>query len=104
MTYQIVLSALVDPTRRAVFESLLGGEQTVGQLAKTHQVSGPAISQHLKVLREAELAHMRAEGTRNMYSINREGLRCLKTYLDGFWSDALGAYHNEIERRNNEGY
>ncbi len=99
MAYQDIFTALADPTRRHIFETLRTEPKTVGELAKTQPVSRPAVSQHLKVLQQANLVSVEAIGNRRMYSIKREGLRELKTYLDSFWSDALSAYQAEIERQ-----
>ena len=99
MTYAIVLAALADPTRRNIFEALLDRPKSVGELARDQPVSRPAVSQHLKVLVEAELVSAEARGTRRVYAIKREGLEALRRYLDRFWSDALTAYGAEIARR-----
>jgi DNA-binding transcriptional ArsR family regulator len=99
MTYVESLVALADPTRRAIFESLRDRPRTVGELAAKQPVSRPAVSQHLRVLENARLVRVDAQGSRRLYSIRREGLEELKQYLDGFWSDALSAYAAEITRR-----
>ena len=99
MTYIESLVALADPTRRAIFESLRDRPRTVGELAAKQPVSRPAVSQHLRVLENARLVRVDAQGSRRLYSIRREGLEELKQYLDGFWSDALSAYAAEITRR-----
>jgi len=99
MTYVESLVALADPTRRAIFESLRDRPRTVGELAAKQPVSRPAVSQHLRVLENARLVRVDAQGSRRLYSIRREGLEELKQYLDGFWSDALSAYAGEITRR-----
>lgn len=87
-----VLDALGDPTRRAVLELLRGGERTVGQLVDALPVSQPAVSQHLRVLREAGLVASRAEGTRRLYRVERDGLASLRAYVDRFWDDVLDAF------------
>ena len=89
MTSINAFSALADPTRRLVFESLLAGPLPVGALAERLPVSRPAVSQHLKVLAEAGLVGMQAQGTRRLYAIRREGLTELRAWLDQFWDDAL---------------
>ena len=99
MTYVESLVALADPTRRAIFESLRDRPRTVGELAAKQPVSRPAVSQHLRVLENARLVRVDAQGSRRLYSIRREGLEELKQYLDGFWSDALSAHAAEITRR-----
>jgi DNA-binding transcriptional ArsR family regulator len=98
MAYKNAFAALSDPTRRAVFERLLDGSQPVGRIAKGMPVSRPAVSQHLKVLKEAGLVTDRAEGTRRVYSIDPQGLGVLRRYLDQFWDQALGAFAAEVEK------
>lgn len=93
------MSALGDPTRRAVFERLRLGPTAVGELASELPVSRPAVSQHLRVLREAGLVTERREGTRRLYSVNRAGLEGIRAYFDGFWSAALEDFKAEAERR-----
>lgn len=100
MTYEHALTALADPTRRHILESLRQGPLTVGAIARTQTVSRPAVSQHLKVLDQAGLVIARAEGNRRLYEIRHQGLDSLRTYLDSFWSDVLSAYSAEIERQN----
>ena len=99
MAYQEVFVALADPTRRRLFEALRAGPRTVGELAEGQPVSRPAVSQHLKVLESAKLVRVEPRGNRRLYSIRREGLEQLRTYLDSFWSDVLSAYSAEIARR-----
>ena len=99
MTYDVVLDALADRTRRQVFESLRSRPMTVGELADLQPVSRPAVSQHLRVLETAGLVNVEAQGNRRFYSIRREGLAELRAYLDSFWSDVLGAFAAEIELR-----
>lgn len=86
------MSALADPTRRAIFERLVDGPKAVGQLAEGLPVSRPAVSQHLKVLREAGLVVDRAVGTRRVYQLNPAGLGALRAWLDRFWDQALAAF------------
>ena len=93
-----VFTALSDPTRREVFERLRNGPLPVGQLANGLAVSRPAVSQHLKILREAELVSDRSEGTRRIYYIDPKGLGAMRQWLDQFWDDALTAFAAEIER------
>ena len=102
MAYAEVFTALADQTRRHIFEALRDSPQTVGQLAKGQPVSRPAVSQHLKVLESASLVSVQPVGNRRLYSIKREGLDELRSYLETFWSDALTAYSVEIGRRANE--
>jgi DNA-binding transcriptional ArsR family regulator len=98
MTYIDALSALADPTRRTVFERLRAGPLAVNALAAGLPVSRPAVSQHLKALKEAGLVEERSEGARRIYSIRREGLKGLRDWLDSFWDDALEAFKAETEK------
>lgn len=99
MAYEEVFTALAEPTRRRIFEDLRLRPMTVGELARRQPVSRPAVSQHLRVLESARLVRVRPEGTRRIYSVEREGLEELRRYLDSFWSDVLSAYGAEITRR-----
>jgi DNA-binding transcriptional ArsR family regulator len=96
-TYEGALSALADPTRRAILERLVDGPKTVGQLAEGLPVSRPAVSQHLKVLKEAGLVVDRAVGTRRVYQLNPAGLGALRAWLDQFWDQALAAFAADAE-------
>src|SRR6516225_12447450 len=96
MTYAKALQSLSDPTRRRVFEKLRSGPQSVGVLARGLPVSRPAVSQHLKVLKDAGLVGDRSEGARRVYYIDPEGLGELRRWLDGFWTDALESFKNEV--------
>src|ERR1041384_3730597 len=98
MAYGTALAALADPTRRRVFERLKSGPKAVGAIARGLPVSRPAVSQHLKVLKEAGLVADRPEGTRRVYYIDPNGLGALRQWLDQFWDQALGAFQAEIER------
>lgn len=93
-----VLDALGDPTRRQIFKRLKGGARSVGQLADGLDVSRPAVSQHLRVLKEARLVTDRAEGTRRLYSVDSRGVEALRNWLDGFWDEALIAFKNAAEQ------
>ncbi|RAK59540.1 transcriptional regulator [Phenylobacterium hankyongense] len=95
-------AALADPTRRAVFERLAQGPRAVGDLAQDLPVSRPAVSQHLKVLKEAGLVSDRAEGARRVYQIDPQGLGQLRAWLDRFWDQALAAFQAEVERNEDE--
>jgi DNA-binding transcriptional ArsR family regulator len=97
-----VFSALTDPTRRAVFERLRYGPRPVGEIARGLPVSRPAVSQHLKVLKEAGLVDDRSEGTRRIYHIDPRGLGAMRAWLDQFWDSALNAFAAEIERASKE--
>jgi DNA-binding transcriptional ArsR family regulator len=98
MTYSSALTTLADPTRRAVFESLRAGPRPVGAIAAGLPVSRPAVSQHLKALKQAGLVRDRAEGTRRVYYIDPDGLGPLRRWLDEFWTEALDAFKREVER------
>jgi DNA-binding transcriptional ArsR family regulator len=98
MAYANTLTVLADPTRRTVFERLREGPRPVNALAAGLPVSRPAVSQHLKVLREAGLVEERSEGVRRIYSLRREGLMELRDWLDSFWDDALEAFKAEAEK------
>jgi DNA-binding transcriptional ArsR family regulator len=97
MTYADAIQALGDPTRRTVFERLREGPRSVGDLARGLPVSRPAVSQHLRVLKEAGLVRERREGTRNYYSVNGDGLADLREYFEGFWDEALTAFKAAAE-------
>jgi len=97
MPYGTALVALSDPTRRAVFERLRSGPASVGVISADLPVSRPAVSQHLKALKQAGLVIDRAEGTRRVYCIDPDGLGDLRRWLDQFWTDALQSFKNEVE-------
>jgi len=99
MAYADVLTALADPTRRHILESLRAAPRTVGELAADQPVSRPAVSQHLRVLEQARLVRVEPRGNRRVYSVRRDGLDELARYLERFWSDVLDAYSAEIARR-----
>jgi DNA-binding transcriptional ArsR family regulator len=98
MPYGNALQCLSDPTRREVFERLRAGPQSVGVLARGLPVSRPAVSQHLKALKEAGLVTDQADGTRRVYRIDPDGLAELRRWLDQFWIEALEAFKNEVEK------
>ena len=93
-----VFAALNDPTRRAVLERLRSGPKPVGEIARGLPVTRPAVSQHLKVLKEAGLVDDRAEGTRRIYQIDPKGLGAMRAWLDQFRTGALDAFAAEAER------
>src|ERR1700720_4288355 len=97
MPYGTALAALADPTRRLVFERLRSGPQPVGVIARGMPVSRPAVSQHLKALKEAGLVADRPEGSRRVYFIDPHGLGALRKWLDQFWDEALAAFQAEVE-------
>lgn len=92
------LDAFGDPTRRRVFERLRHRTRSVREIADGMEVSRPAVSQHLRVLQEAGLVVVRAEGTRRLYSIEPRGIEALRGWLDGFWDEALTAFKEAAER------
>ncbi len=102
-TYQDALVALADPTRRRVFERLASGPLAVAELAEGFSVSRPAVSQHLRVLKDAELVADRRVGTRHVYQLKPDGLAALRDYLDRFWDQALASFKETAEREKGEG-
>lgn len=95
--YGDVLTALADPTRRQVFELLRRGPRPVGELAGELPVSRPAVSQHLKILKDAGLVREQRDGTRRLYAQNGDGLAALREYVDGLWDEALAAFKTAAE-------
>jgi DNA-binding transcriptional ArsR family regulator len=91
------LDALGDGTRRAIFERIARGPVAVVDIARELPVSRPAVSQHLKVLKDVGLVSDRAEGTRRVYHLDPEGLAALRAYFEQFWSDALDAFRRAAE-------
>ena len=88
---------LADPTRRRLFELLAQGPLPVGELAREVPVTRPAVSQHLKVLKDAGLVFDRAVGTRRLYQVDPAGVGALRDYLDSFWDQALAAFKTHVE-------
>ena len=99
MSYDRALNALADPTRRQVFDRLRSGPQPVSALAAGLPVSRPAVSQHLKILKEAGLVTDQSDGARRLYRIDRDGLASLRAWLDSFWNTALDAFQAEVIRQ-----
>ena len=99
MTYAKALTALANPSRREVYERLKSGPRSVASIASGMPVSRPAVSQHLKILKEAGLVADHSEGTRRIYSIDPQGLASLRQWLDQFWDEALGRFQAEAERQ-----
>ncbi len=99
MAYGIVMNALGDPTRRAIFERLREGPRSVGDLAGDVPVSRPAVSQHLKVLKAAGLVTDRRDGTRRLYELNPDGLAELRAYVDRLWDRALADFKTAAEEK-----
>jgi DNA-binding transcriptional ArsR family regulator len=91
-------AALSDPTRRLIFERLAESPRAVGALAGDLPVSRPAVSQHLKVLKEAHLVIDRPAGTRRIYHLDPDGIGALRAYLDQFWTTALATYKTIVEQ------
>ncbi len=92
-----ILDALGDPTRRVVFQRLRDGARSVTEISRGMKVSRPAVSQHLRVLKEARLVTQHAEGTRRMYAIDSRGVEALRGWLDTFWDTALAAFKEAAE-------
>jgi DNA-binding transcriptional ArsR family regulator len=97
MAYADAIAALADPTRRAVFERLRRGPAPVVEIARDLPVSRPAVSQHLRVLKDAGLVRERREGTRHFYSVDADGLSTVRAYFDQFWQEALDAFKATAE-------
>jgi DNA-binding transcriptional ArsR family regulator len=95
--YDAVLDALGDRTRRAVLDRLRAGPLPVVEIARDMPVSRPAVSQHLKVLKDAGLVVDRQEGTRRIYALDPDGLALLRTYVETFWQVALARYAEAAE-------
>jgi DNA-binding transcriptional ArsR family regulator len=103
MTYRTEgLTALGDPTRRAIFERLAERPRAVGELAGELPVSWPAVSQHLKVLKDAGLVTDRPAGTRRIYQLDLDGVGALRAYLDQFWNQSLAAFKAAAEQGDEE--
>jgi DNA-binding transcriptional ArsR family regulator len=96
------MNALGDPTRRAIFERLREGPLAVGELARGLPVTRPAVSQHLRVLKQAGLVSDRRDGTRRLYQIDPDGLAELRAYFESFWTQALAAFKEAAESRKEE--
>ena len=101
-TYQDAWTALGDPTRRAIFERIAERPQAVGELARDLPVSRPAVSQHLKVLKEARLVADTPAGNRRIYRLDPSGLDALRVQLDQFWTKALAAYKEVVEQQDTQ--
>ena len=98
MAYVDALQALGDPTRRSVLEQLREGPRAVGEIAAQLPVSRPAVSQHLRVLKEAGLVTERQNGTRRLYRVDPDGLAEVREYLEGFWEEALANFKAAAEQ------
>jgi DNA-binding transcriptional ArsR family regulator len=95
------INALGDPTRRQIFERIRQSPCSVTELVETVSVSQPAVSQHLKVLREAQLVSVVKQGQKRIYQLNPNGLQELRRYVEGLWDDALQAFEAEAEKMAN---
>jgi DNA-binding transcriptional ArsR family regulator len=102
MTYEGILSALSDATRRRILALLRDGPKTVGALADRLPVSQPAVSQHLKVLRDAGLVRAEKRGVRRIHHLETQGFAPLRGYLESFWDDTLEAYRRSFETKAGE--
>ena len=96
------MAALGDPTRREIVERLVDGPMAVGDLARDLPVSRPAVSQHLRVLKEAGLVRDRQEGTRRLYRLDPAGIGPIRTYFDRLWTNALAAFKEAAEQSDEE--
>ena len=96
------LAALADPTKRTIFERLADRPTAVGELARELPVTRPAVSQHLKVLKDAGLVSDRRAGNRRIYQLEPAGVRALRDYLDGFWNRALASFKAAAEQEEGE--
>jgi DNA-binding transcriptional ArsR family regulator len=101
MAYE-ALDVLHDPTRRRVLELLRDGEKSVREITEATPVSQPAVSQHLRILREAGLVAVRPDGARRLYRVDHDGLDAVRAWLDSFWDDALTAFVEHAERPEHE--
>lgn len=95
----VALSALADPTRRTIFERVSAAPGAVGEIAAALPVSRPAVSQHLKVLKEAGLVTDTPDGTRRVYRLDPRGLGALRDWLDRFWGDQLAAFKDFADQQ-----
>ena len=102
MANALAFAALAEPMRVAIVEKLAKRPMAVGELAAGLPVSRPAVSQHLKVLKDAKLVRDHAQGTRRIYSLDPAGLGPLRMWLDRFWDQALAAYAEAVEREEEE--
>ena len=91
--------AVADPTRRTVLEYLLGKPHNVNELADKFDVTRPAISKHLRILKEARVVRERREGRNRIYELNPDGLKALREYFDPFWGEALDAFKRAVESK-----
>lgn len=97
MSYETTLELLGDPTRRAIVDRLRAGPATVGALAQGLPVSRPAVSKHLRLMLHAGLVRMRIQATRHFYEIDLTKIAEVRSYLDGFWEEALLSFKDRVE-------
>jgi DNA-binding transcriptional ArsR family regulator len=95
---EAALKAIAEPNRRRILTLVRNKELTAGEIASHFEVSRPAVSQHLAVLKEAGLVHERRNGTRRLYSVRPEGFNEVKSFLEGFWDEKLEALKREAEQ------
>lgn len=100
---EAALKAIAEPRRRAILRLVRDEERTAGEIAEAFEVTRPAISQHLRVLKEAGLVNERREGTRRFYRARREGLQDLQRFLEEFWDDRLARLKEEAEHEERSG-
>jgi DNA-binding transcriptional ArsR family regulator len=103
VTNRYAIEALGEPTRRRIFETLRDGPLPVGEIARRLPVSRPAVSQHLRVLKDAGLVADRKAGTKRLYEIDPRGVDELRAWVDGFWNEALARYKTTAERGRRKG-
>ena len=102
MNGSAALSALADPTRQRILERLREGPRAVGEIAAGMTISRPAVSQHLKILKDSGLVSETRQGTRHYFAIAPDGIGALRSYLDDLWSDALAAFARHMEKEQND--
>ena len=103
MDYQSAIAALADPSRQAIVERLRRGPLAVGRIAEGLPISRPAVSQHLRVLSDAGLLSVRADGNRRLYALSPDGVAALRQYLDALWDDAFTAFGKAASDRARKG-
>ncbi len=96
-SYELAISALDDPTRRLLLERLTAGPRSAGELADGLPMSRPAVSQHLRVLREASLVTQQRQGTRRVYRLDPRGLTALRAFFDDFWQRAMTDFKDSAD-------
>ena len=97
-SHAVVLAALADPTRRVIIERIKAGPRSVEEIARGLPMSRPAVSQHLRVLRESGLATERRAGRRRLYRLEPAGLEPVRRYVEGLWEEVLSAYQSAAEK------